>query len=85
MHLPLTSPSHGTCGSPLNNRVTALALAKAGFVGAGPPQSRDNYTDRSCALTQRQLAERPHQISRVHDDLLGMVVAVFPGPGRPAG
>jgi predicted dienelactone hydrolase len=69
-HLPLILLSHGTGGSPLNYYDTAIALAEAGFVVAGPLHAGDNYRDHSVALTQRNFAGRPRQISRVIDYML---------------
>jgi predicted dienelactone hydrolase len=69
-HLPLIVLSHGTGGGPVNYYDTAIALADAGFVVAGPFHTNDNYMNNSDALSQRNFANRPRHISRVIDYML---------------
>ena len=70
-NLPLIVLSHGTGGSPLNYFDTAAALADAGFVVAAVTHTGDSYKDHAYAFTRHNFADRPRQISRVIDYMLG--------------
>ena len=62
--------SHGTGGSDLGHRDTAVALAKAGIIAAAPLHPRDNFRDTS-GFGQRVVWEgRPRQFSAIIDGLL---------------
>ncbi len=69
--LPLVIFSHGTGGSGANSFDTAIALAKAGFVVAALTHPGDNYRDQALSFTWRNFANRPRQVSRAIDFLLG--------------
>jgi predicted dienelactone hydrolase len=62
--------SHGTGGSDLGHRDTAIALAKAGFITAAPRHPRDNSRDASGSGQRIVLEGRPRQISAIIDELL---------------
>jgi len=61
--LPLVLISHGTGGSGASHYDTALALAAEGFVVAALTHTGDNYMDQSYTGNQRNLTERPRQVS----------------------
>jgi len=69
--LPLVLISHGVGGSLASHYDTALALAQAGFVVAAVTHTGDNSQDQSYVGNQRDLIDRPRQISRVLDFMLG--------------
>jgi len=69
--LPLVLISHGVGGSLASHYDTALALAQAGFVVAAVTHTGDNSQDQSYVGNQRDLIDRPRQISRVLDFILG--------------
>ncbi len=61
--------SHGSGGSNLGHRDTAIALAKAGFIAAAPLHSRNSLGDMGD--DQRIVLDgRPRQLSAVIDALL---------------
>ncbi len=62
--------SHGTGGSDLGHRDTAIALAKAGFIAAAPLHPRDNFRDASGSGQRVVLDGRPRQFSAIIDELL---------------
>ena len=62
--------SHGTGGSDLGHRDTAVALAKAGFIAAAPLHPRDNFRDASGSDQRVVLEGRPRQFSAIIDELL---------------
>lgn len=63
--LPLVLISHGTGGSDGSHFDTALALAGAGFVVVALTHTGDNYLDQSYAGNQKNLTDRPRQVSVV--------------------
>lgn len=65
--------SHGTGGSELGHSSLAEALAKRGYLVAALRHPGDNWQDRSLwsKPPERYFIERPAQISRVIDALLG--------------
>lgn len=63
--LPLVLISHGTAGSDGSHFDTALALAAAGFVVVALTHTGDNYLDQSYAGNQKNLTDRPRQVSVV--------------------
>ena len=63
--LPLVLISHGTGGSDGSHYDTALALAGDGFVVAALTHTGDNYMDQSYAGNQKDLTDRPRQVSVV--------------------
>ncbi|MYN42920.1 dienelactone hydrolase [Duganella sp. FT109W] len=65
--LPLIVMSHGTGGSFLDNRDTAIALADAGFVVVAVTHTGDNYEDQSRSTF---IMDRPSQISNVITHML---------------
>ena len=67
--LPLIAISHGTGGSSLGHRDTAIALADAGFVVVAVMHAGDNYRDRSASFASRNFAARARQISWVLDHM----------------
>jgi len=69
--LPLVLISHGVSGSQASHYDTALALAQAGFVVAALTHTGDNSQDQSYVGNQRDLIDRPRQINRVLDFILG--------------
>jgi len=69
--LPMVLISHGVSGSLASHYDTALALAQAGFVVAALTHTGDNSQDQSYVGNQRDLIDRPRQISRVLDFILG--------------
>ena len=68
--LGLVVLSHGTGGSDLGHRDTAVALAKAGFIAAAPLHPRDNFRDASDPPQRVVLEGRPRQFSAIIDALL---------------
>jgi len=69
--LPLVLISHDVSGSLASHYDTALALAQAGFVVAAVTHTGDNSQDQSYVGNRRDLIDRPRQISRVLDFMLG--------------
>lgn len=69
--LPLVVISHGTGGSAHGHHDTAWALADAGFVVVALTHPGDNYADTRHYARREQLTERPRQVSRVIDYMLG--------------
>jgi predicted dienelactone hydrolase len=69
--LPLVVISHGHAGSYLGHRDTAQALADAGFVVAAVSHPGDNAQDSSRSDGLSVFAERPSDIKRLVDYLLG--------------
>lgn len=65
--------SHGTGGSELGHSTLAEALAKRGYLVAALRHPGDNWQDRSLwsKPPERYFIERPAQVSRVIDALLG--------------
>ena len=63
--LPLVLISHGTGGSEASHYDTALALAAEGFVVAALTHTGDSYMDQSSTGSQRNLTDRPRQVSVV--------------------
>jgi predicted dienelactone hydrolase len=65
--------SHGTGGSELGHSSLAEALARAGYLVAALRHPGDNWQDRSMLVDRPQayFSERPQQVSRVIDGLLG--------------
>ncbi len=62
--------SHGSGGSDLGHRDTAIALAKAGFIAAAPLHPRNNFRDDIGDDQRIVLDGRPRQFSAVIDALL---------------
>ena len=62
--------SHGTGGSRLNHRGTAIQLARAGYVVAAPEHTGDNWQDDRNAGRPANWRRRPGQLSAVLDRLL---------------
>ena len=62
--------SHGTGGSDLAHRDTAVALAKAGFIAAAPLHPRDNFRDASGSGQRVVWEGRPRQFTAIIDALL---------------
>ncbi len=62
--------SHGSGGSDLGHRDTAIALAKAGFIAAAPLHPRNNFRDDIGDDQRIVLDGRPRQLSAVIDALL---------------
>ena len=62
--------SHGSGGSDLGHRDTAIALAKAGFIAAAPLHPRNNFRDDIGDDQRVVLDGRPRQLSAVIDALL---------------
>jgi predicted dienelactone hydrolase len=69
--LPLIVISHGRTGSFLGHRDTAQALADAGFVVAAISHPGDNAQDGSQSNDLSVFVERPADIKRLIDYLLG--------------
>ncbi|MEE8500352.1 MAG: hypothetical protein V3S27_07230, partial [Kiloniellales bacterium] len=73
---PATGPfglvilSHGSGGSDLGHRDTAIALAQAGFIAAAPLHPRNNFRDDIGDDRRIVLDGRPRQFSAVIDALL---------------
>ncbi|WP_240980044.1 alpha/beta hydrolase family protein [Ramlibacter agri] len=70
-HLPLVVISHGRAGTFLGHRDTAQALAEAGFVVAAISHPGDNARDSSNSNTLSAFVQRPADIKRLVDYLLG--------------
>jgi predicted dienelactone hydrolase len=70
-HLPLVVISHGRTGSFLGHRDTAQALADAGFVVAAISHPGDSAQDSSRSNTLSAFVQRPADIRRLIDYLLG--------------
>ncbi len=68
--LPLVLISHGTAGSAGSHYDTAMALAGNGFVVVALTHTGDNCMDQSYAGNQRNLTERPRQVSVVLNYML---------------
>jgi predicted dienelactone hydrolase len=62
--------SHGSGGSDLGHRDTAIALAEAGFIAAAPLHPRNNFRDDIGDDQRIVLDGRPRQLSAVIDALL---------------
>ena len=62
--------SHGSGGSDLGHRDTAIALAEAGFIAAAPLHPRNNLRDDIGDDQRIVLEGRPRQLSAVIDALL---------------
>ena len=62
--------SHGTGGSRLNHRSTAIRLARAGYVVAAPEHTGDNWHDDRFAGRSENWRRRPAQLSSVLNWLL---------------
>lgn len=69
--MPLIVISHGRSGSFLDHRDTAQTLADAGFVVAAISHPGDNARDSSRSNDLSALVERPADIKRLIDYLLG--------------
>ena len=69
--LPLVVVSHGRAGSYLGHRDTAEALANAGFVVVAIDHPGDNTMDSSRTHDPTVFVERPADIKRVIDYMLG--------------
>jgi predicted dienelactone hydrolase len=69
--LPLIVISHGRTGSFLGHRDTAQALAEAGFIVAAISHPGDNAQDASRSNDLSVFVERPADIKRLVDYLLG--------------
>ena len=65
---PMVVISHGQSGSYASHYDTALALAAAGYIVVAPTHTGDNWRDQSGVLN---IMDRPRQISRVIDYMLG--------------
>jgi predicted dienelactone hydrolase len=68
---PLVMLSHGTGGMSLTHHEIAAATARAGFVVVALTHPGDNYRDRSMVGKLDYFTERPRQISRTLDAVLG--------------
>jgi len=68
--LPLVLISHGTAGSEASHDDTAMALAANGFVVVALTHTGDNYMDQSYTGNQRNLTDRPRQVSVVLNYML---------------
>ena len=66
--------SHGSGGSDLGHRDTAIALAEAGFIAAAPLHPRNNIRDDIGDDQRIVLDGRPRQLSAVIDALLAQQV-----------
>lgn len=62
--------SHGSGGSDLGHRDTAIALARVGFIAAAPLHPRNNFRDDIGDDRRIVLDGRPRQLSAVIDALL---------------
>jgi fermentation-respiration switch protein FrsA (DUF1100 family) len=69
-HFGLLILSHGSGGSDLGHRDTAIALAEAGFIAAAPLHPRNNFRDDIGDDERIVLDGRPRQLSAVIDTLL---------------
>ncbi len=69
-HFGLVILSHGSGGSDLGHRDTAIALAEAGFIAAAPLHPRNNFRDDIGDDQRIVLDGRPRQFSAVIDALL---------------
>lgn len=67
---PLVLISHGTGGTHLGHRDTALYLAKRGYIVAALLHPKDNYQDNSNAGTQQNWVDRPGHLKKVIDYML---------------
>ena len=76
--LPLVVMSHGHAGTNLGHHDTAEALANAGFIVAAVNHPGDNALDHSRSGDISVMIERPEDIKRVVDYLLG----AFPDASR---
>ena len=63
--LPLVLISHGTSGSEGSHYDTAMALAANGFVVVALTHTGDSYMDQSYTGNQKNLTDRPRQVSVV--------------------
>jgi predicted dienelactone hydrolase len=63
--LPLVLISHGTSGSEGSHYDTAMALAANGFVAVALTHTGDSYMDQSYTGNQKNLIDRPRQVSVV--------------------
>ena len=62
--------SHGTGGTHLGHRGTAIRLARAGYIAAAPEHAGDSWRDRRYSGTAANWRRRPRQLSAVLDRLL---------------
>ncbi|MDB5958144.1 dienelactone hydrolase [Ramlibacter sp.] len=69
--LPLIVMSHGRAGTFLGHRDTAQALADAGFIVAAISHPGDNAQDSSSSNEVSAFIQRPADIKRLVDHLLG--------------
>jgi predicted dienelactone hydrolase len=69
--LPLIVVSHGNGGSFIDLHDTAETLADAGFVAAAIHHPGDNYRDRSRVADLSVFVERPTDVKRLIDFMLG--------------
>src|SRR5499425_3020193 len=63
--LPAVLISHGTAGSEGSHYDTAMALAASGFVVVALTHTGDSYIDQSYSGNQKNLTDRPRQVSVV--------------------
>ncbi|NTG28705.1 dienelactone hydrolase [Agrobacterium rhizogenes] len=70
-NLPLIVISHGHGGGSLNHHDTAEALANAGFIVVALSHPGDNFSDMSQSGDISVMFERPTDIKRVLDFMLG--------------
>lgn len=66
----LIAISHGSGGSALGHRGTAIYLASKGYVVVAASHPQDNYEDNSAARTRRNWVNRPQHISAAIDTVL---------------
>ena len=62
--------SHGTGGTHLGHRGTAIRLAQAGYIAAAPDHAGDSWRDGRYSGTAANWLRRPRQLSAVLDRLL---------------
>ena len=70
-HLPLVVISHGHAGSLLNHYDLAQTLADSGYVVAAINHPGDNFSDLSRTADESVFLERPKDIKRLIDYMLG--------------
>jgi predicted dienelactone hydrolase len=71
-NLPLIVISHGHSGGSLNHHDTAEALADAGFIVVALNHPGDNFSDTSHSGDISAMIERPTDIKRLIDFMLGV-------------